>query len=111
MTKSAPETDADELFSRLFPKAAQTAAGKPLHRIFVPPPIPVGGAFYAVTHSQRKYHDTRMRLLARSPAKAVCGAGGVRSIPLHNLLPEGTSRRTRRLAPHIRNVSDGLIHL
>lgn len=69
MTKSASDTDADELFSRYFSKASQTAAGKPLHRIIVPPPIPVGGAFYAVTHSQRKYHNTRMWFLAAALPK------------------------------------------
>ena len=81
--------DADELFSRCFSKASQTAAGKPLHRIIVPPPIPVGGAFYAVTHSQRKYHHTRMWFLAHSFAKAACGIGGVRSIPLNTSFQRG----------------------
>lgn len=49
----------------------------------VPPPIPVGGAFYAVTHSQRKYHYPHMYLLAGNPGLVVvCGAGGSRSILL-----------------------------
>ena len=47
----------------------------------MPPPIPVGGASYAVTHSRRKYHHPRMCLMASALPGAVCGAGGVRSFP------------------------------
>ncbi len=36
----------------------------------MPPPIPVGGASYAVTHSRRKYHRTCMRFVARCSAIA-----------------------------------------
>ena len=41
---------------------------KPLHRSFRASLHSHGGASYAVTHSRRKYHDTRMYILARSPA-------------------------------------------
>lgn len=37
---------------------------------FVPPPIPVGGASYAVTHSRRKYHYACMWFIARCSAIA-----------------------------------------
>ena len=47
----------------------------------VPPPIPVGGAPYTVTHSRRKYHHPRMCLMASALPGAVCGAGGVRFLP------------------------------
>ena len=41
---------------------------KPLHRSFRASLHSHGGAPYAVTHSRRKYHHTRMCILARSPA-------------------------------------------
>lgn len=56
------------------------AAGQPLHRISRASPHSDGGAFYAVTHSQRKYHSPRLCFVADSPAKVACGAGGIRSI-------------------------------
>ena len=51
-------------------RQVQTAAGRPLHRIFRASPHSCGGAFYAVTHSQRKYHHTCMRIVARCLAIA-----------------------------------------
>ena len=57
-TKSALAVSADFVVHDIASKGNQTAVGEPLHRsIIVPPPIPVGGASYAVTHSQRKYHN------------------------------------------------------
>ena len=44
-------------------------------------PHSYGEAFYSVTCSQRKYHNSRVHFVADSSAKAACGAGGVRSIP------------------------------
>lgn len=61
---------ADHFLSRYFSKAKQTAAGQPLHRIFRASLHSCGGAFYSVTCSQRKYHCFRLRILARSCAKA-----------------------------------------
>lgn len=81
--------------------------------LIVPPPIPVGGAPYAVTHSRRKYHHPRMCLMASALPGAVCGAGGIRSFPPGDVppFPVKISPRTRRLASHIRNVSGRPIQL
>lgn len=70
---------ADHLLSRYFSKAKQTAAGQPLHRIFRASLHSCGGAFYSVTCSQRKYHCSRLRILARSFAKAASQLGVCRS--------------------------------
>ena len=48
----------------------QTAAGRPLHRIYRASPHSRGGASYAVTHSRRKYHHTHMQFVARCCAIA-----------------------------------------
>lgn len=81
--------------------------------LIVPPPIPVGGAPYAVTHSRRKYHHPRMCLMASALPGAVCGAGDVRSFPPGAVppFPVKISPRTCRLASHIRNVSARPIQL
>ena len=76
---------ADHFLSRYFSKAKQTAAGQPLHRIFRASLHSYGGAFYSVTCSQRKYHYFRLRILARSCAKAALQRGIFRSSLL--LLP------------------------
>ena len=76
---------ADHFLSRYFSKAKQTAAGQPLHRIFRASLHSCGGAFYSVTCSQRKYHYFRLRILARSCAKAALQRGIFRSSLL--LLP------------------------
>lgn len=65
-----------------------------------------GGALYSVTCSQRKYHNLCIRFLAHSLAMAACGAGSSRSIPSPTSFPGGISRRARRLAQHMQNVSD-----
>ena len=82
MTKSAPSGGADSTVHDLFFRT--DSDGGWLNRsigLIVPPPIPVGGASYAVTHSRRKYHHPRMCLMASALPGAVCGAGGVRSFP------------------------------
>jgi len=68
-------------FTNGFQEHTQTAAGLPLHRSFGASPHADGGAFYDVTHSQRKYH-LRSRFMASSFAKAACGAGVDRSVPV-----------------------------
>ena len=65
-----------------------------------------GGALYSVTCSQRKYHNLCIWFLAHSLAMAACGAGSSRSIPSPTSFPGGISRRARRLAQHMQNVSD-----
>ncbi len=107
MTKSAPSGGADSTVHDLFFRT--DSDGGWLNRsigLIVPPPIPVGGAPYAVTHSRRKYHHPRMCLMASALPGAVCGAGVARSfLPALPLLPGGISPRARRLASHIQNVS------
>ena len=81
--------------------------------LIVPPPIPVGGAPYAVTHSRRKYHHPRMCLMASVPAwsrlrRWWCSLLSSRRC---SPFPGGISPRTRRLASHIRNVSARPIQL
>ena len=51
-------------------------------------------------HSRRKYHCSRVRVLARSLTCAACGVGVVRSLPIRR------SWRARRPARRIRYVSD-----
>ena len=99
---------ADHFLSRYFSKAKQTAAGQPLHRIFRASLHACGGAFYSVTCSQRKYHCSRLRILARSSAKAASQRGVSRSSlfsPLWDL-----SSRTRCTAQRRQNVSVCPIH-
>ena len=100
---------ADQFLSRYFSKAKQTAAGQPLHRIFRASLHAYGGAFYSVTCSQRKYHCSRLRILARSSAKAasqhtVSSRSSFFS-PLWDI-----SSRTRCTAQRRQNVSVGPIH-
>ena len=99
---------ADHFLSRYFSKAKQTAAGQPLHRIFRASLHSCGGAFYSVTCSQRKYHCSRLRILARSFAEAASQHNVSRSSffsPLWDI-----SSRTRCTAQRRQNVSVCPIH-
>ena len=99
---------ADQFLSQYFSKAKQTAAGQPLHRIFRASLHAYGGAFYSVTCSQRKYHCSRLRIMARGSAKATSQRGVSRSSlfsPLRDL-----SSRTRCTAQRRQNVSVCPIH-
>ena len=99
---------ADHFLSRYFSKAKQAAAGQPLHRIFRASLHSCGGAFYSVTCSQRKYHCSRLRILARSSAKAASQRDVSRSSffsPLWDI-----SSRTRCTAQRRQNVSVCPIH-
>ena len=99
---------ADHFLSRYFSKAKQTAAGQPLHRIFRASLHAYGGAFYSVTCSQRKYHCSRLRILARSFAEAASQRGVSRSSLFSPLW--GLSLRTRCTAQRRQNVSVCPIH-
>ena len=81
---------------------------KPLHRIFRASLHSCGGAFYSVTCSQRKYHCSRLRILARSFAEAASQHNVSRSSffsPLWDI-----SSRTRCTAQRRQNVSVCPIH-
>ena len=81
-TKSAPAGGADSMVHASMFRTASDGGwlGRSIG-LSVPPPIPVGGAPYTVTHSRRKYHHPRMCLMASALPGAVCGAGGVRFLP------------------------------
>ena len=81
---------------------------KPLHRIFRASLHSCGGAFYSVTCSQRKYHCSRLRILARSFAEAASQHNVSRSSffsPLWDI-----SSRTSCTAQRRQNVSVCPIH-
>ena len=95
-------------FITIFVKGKADGGGQPLHRIFRASLHAYGGAFYSVTCSQRKYHCSRLRILARSSAKAASQRGVSRSSlfsPLRDL-----SSRTRCTAQRRQNVSVCPIH-
>ena len=58
-----------------------------LHRISSASPHSDGGAFYGVTHSQRKYHYACVWFVAHGSAKVTCRKGVVRSSPQKETIP------------------------
>lgn len=65
-----------------------------------------GGALYSVMCSQRKYHNTRLRVLADSPANGCLQRWCFSLCPWSLHLPNlGHSRRTRCPAQRRRNIS------
>ena len=53
-------------FHLVFSKAASDGGWQPLHRFYSASPHSHDGAFYGVTHSQRKYHNACMQFLAHA---------------------------------------------